>query len=350
MKIPTAKKLPSGSWNCYLRIGGQQISVTEATEELCIAKAMAYKAGLIKAKKAPESITLREACTRYIDGRRARRSPTTIQGYEKIRKYYLQGIMDKKLDKLTSSMIDRAIEAECARTSNRGRPISPKTVHNAYLFIASVLRQYAPDLERSVGLPEVKRKIPQMIPIEVLLPVIKGTSIELPCLLAAWLSLSMSEIRGLTKSKSIRYGKLYVVETVVDIKGKPIKKEGGKEEERTRAFDIPPYIQELIDRVDGDVLVPESGAVIYNRFVRLLKKAGLPHMPFHGLRHLNASVMAMLGIDAKTAQERGGWKTDRTMKEVYTHTFDAQRSAADQKINAYFQSVIQPNADENADA
>jgi hypothetical protein len=52
--------------------------------------------------------------------------------------------------------------------------------------------------------------------------------------------------------------------------------------------------------------------------------------------------MAMLGIQKEIAQERGGWKTPHTMNEVYTHTFDAQRKAADEKIDAYFSSIIDP--------
>jgi integrase len=42
------------------------------------------------------------------------------------------------------------------------------------------------------------------------------------------------------------------------------------------------------------------------RFKRLLEKNGLPHMTFHDLRHMNASVMAMLRIPDKYAMERGG--------------------------------------------
>ena len=96
----------------------------------------------------------------------------------------------------------------------------------------------------------------------------------LACLLAAWLSLSMSEIRGLTKSKSIYNDQLYVVETLVRVKRQDVRKEGGKEEERSRALDIPPYIQKLIDRVPGDVLVPLTGKQIYGRFKKAIAAAG----------------------------------------------------------------------------
>ena len=64
-------------------------------------------------------------------------------------------------------------------------------------------------------------------------------------------------------------------------------------------------------------------------------------MTFHQLRHLNASIMAVLNIPDKYAQERGGWKTDRVMKKVYTHTFCDERKAVDSIIDNYFSRIVQ---------
>lgn len=61
---------------------------------------------------------------------------------------------------------------------------------------------------------------------------------------------------------------------------------------------------------------------------------------FHDLRHLNASVMALLRIPDKYAQERGGWKSDQVMKRVYMQTFSEGREKADATINSYFESAI----------
>ena len=62
-------------------------------------------------------------------------------------------------------------------------------------------------------------------------------------------------------------------------------------------------------------------------------------MTFHDLRHLNASVMAALRIPDKYAQERGGWKSDKIMKTVYTQTFSEIRTAVDDKIDGYFDNI-----------
>jgi len=348
MKVPKIIKLPSGSYFCQLRIDGQSISITDEDPDIVFAKAVAIKAGLIQTKKKPEEMTLRQACTKYIDSRRSRLSPTTAETYEIIRDKYFQTIMDLPLTKLTTDKLDAALAAECTRKSRTGRPYSPKTIKNSYMFLVSVLGKYHKDLDTDIPLPEVKRKIPVMIAPETLFPVIIGSSIELPCLLAMWLSLSASEIRGLTKSKSIEGDRLIVRETVVNVKGKAVRKEGGKEVTRTRALQLPPYIKKLIDQVEGDIIVPLSRQTIYNRLDRLLKNNNLPHISFHALRHINASVMAMLNIPEKEANERGGWCTDYTRKQVYTHTFTAQRQIADQAIDHYFSTMLPSSANENA--
>lgn len=343
MKNPVPRQLPSGNWFCRVRVDGKDIGITEPTEERCFARALAYKTGILESKKTPLNMTLREACNDYIDKRRGICSATTIESYEKNRDQHFASIMDKRLKDIDESALQKAITLECTRKSRRGGTLSPATINDRVAFIKTVMRTAGAQIDSSrIITPEKKRRIVRIPMPPDVIGAIRGTDIELPCLLAAWLSLSMSEIRGLTKSKSIYNGQLYVMETVVRVKGRDVRKEGGKEEERTRVFDIPPYIQALIDQVDGDVLVPMTGKQIYGRFRKAIQAAGLPPMTFHQLRHLNASAMAMLGVQKEIAQERGGWKTDYTMNRVYTHTFAPERKAADATINAYFESLLPP--------
>lgn len=122
-----------------------------------------------------------------------------------------------------------------------------------------------------------------------------------------------------------------------------MRKNQAKEPTRKRKHKIPHYIQELIDKTDPgvDELVPMSGHAIYMRWTRLLQKNDLPHMSFHDLRHVNASVMALLRIPDKYAQERGGWKTDKVMKKVYMQTFSEERERVDSLIDSYFEQSMQ---------
>lgn len=67
MKIPKAKRLPSGSWNIGLMVEGRRMSITAPTEKECVAKAAAVKAGLEEAKGREEKVTVDEAIRRYME-------------------------------------------------------------------------------------------------------------------------------------------------------------------------------------------------------------------------------------------------------------------------------------------
>ena len=151
----------------------------------------------------------------------------------------------------------------------------------------------------------------------------------------------MSEIRGAKKS-DIRDGVLTVRDTVVTVAGEHIEKHSTKTIESTRQIMLPQRLQSLIAALPEEqvYLTPLSGQAIYKRFSRLLEQHGIEHMTFHDLRHMNASIMLMLGVPDKYAMERGGWSTPHIMKSVYQHTFTAERQEVDRRIDEYFNAQL----------
>ncbi len=364
-----AKKLPSGSWRClayshtekvldsktgqmkdkrvYISFTSDDPSPRGRKEaELKAAQFQIEKAETSKSKCPKyDNMTLTEAIDKYIESRESlNRSPTTIQEYRCTQKYGFQDIMDIKLKDLNEDILQEAINQEAkrpARGRNAKKPISAKRLRNEWGLIASVLQKYRKNFNYNIELPQAVERVPKLIPAAKIFPIVKGTDIELAVLLAAWLSFSMSEILGLTKSKSINGDYIRIVEVMVNAGGHIVRKDMAKNPLRNRTHRIPPYIKELIDKVDGDILVPMTESMLYFKWKRLLKANDLPHMSFHDLRHLNASVMAMLRIPDKYAQERGGWKTDHVMKRVYTQTFPEERVRVDDIIDKYFQGIMQ---------
>lgn len=324
----------------YIELRREGVTVIEDTEAAAIAKATAIRAGFIETKAKPEDMTLSEAITKYINSKTNRLSAKSKEQYEYIRDNRFTSLMSLKLSQIDAKKIDTAFDAELAKPSRKGGTLSRKTVNDALLLVKTVLKAYHKSLEVTTAPAEIQQSFRFLLPIDKICGAVIGTDIELPVMLAMWLSLTASEIRGLTKSKSIRDGKLYIVETVVDVKGKPVRKQGAKEEKRPRAFNIPPYIQKLLDNVEGDIIEPRSAHALNQRFQRGLIANGLQPMRFHDLRHLNASLMADQHIPTPVAQQRGGWKTDSTMKRVYTHAFDESRLAADAVIDGVFEAVI----------
>ena len=79
---------------------------------------------------------------------------------------------------------------------------------------------------------------------------------------------------------------------------------------------------------------------IYRNLAKICKRVGIPFVGVHGLRHTNASVMLSLGIVDKIAMSRGGWTSKETLERIYQHLFSADKDAADEAINAYFQELL----------
>lgn len=301
----------------------------------------------LEKKSAPkiENVTLLEAIERYIELESVSLSPTTLRDYDITKRYAFQDIMHMKMDEFNEDIIQIAVNRESCRNVARlkaePRKISTKRLKNEYGLIRTVIRKYRKDIDfDQISLPKMVRTQRELADPRLIMQIVQGTEIELPVLLAMWLSFAMSEILGLTKSKSLDGNVLSIREVVVLGKGGYVRKEIAKNEYRNRSHVLPKYILDLIRNVEGDIIVPLSSIQIYNKWSALLKENNLPHMTFHDLRHVNASVMAMLNIPDKYAQERGGWKTDHIMKSVYQQTFSTERRNVDQKINSYFEELL----------
>ena len=343
-----AKKLKSGNWRClvYSHTDSEgkrhYESFTAPTKKE--AQYMAAEFTMQRNRmKDSRNWTLGEAVDKYIELKRPVLSPTTISRYESVRSHAFQALMNIPLRKLTSNMLQNAINDEINRkpADKRTTALSPKTVRNNYGLIASTLKRYCPDQHFAVDLPKKARRIRTLPLPEDVYKAVYGTDIELPVLLAMWLSFTMSEIRGLTKSKSIDGNYITIREVLVNVEGVDVRKDLAKEVTRNRRHRMPEYIKNLIDQVDGDIIVPYTPSQLYKKLQKALRASDVPLISFHDLRHINASLMAMLQIPDKYAQERGGWKTDHIMKSVYTETFSEERKRVDNVIDDYFMSRLQ---------
>ena len=351
-----AKILPSGRARVRVFVGYKYVdgkktpdyvSVTKDTPEEAEYEAYKLKQRYQDVSRDSTKMTLEEAIEKYIAISSNRLSPSTIDGYQKVKKYAFQNIMHLPIHKITVALLNEEINNEMGKykTLNNGNAsqskLSPKTIINRFGLISAVLNQYYPDLNlRGVKLPEKKKAVRSVLPPEIIFDIVRGNVIELPVLLAVWLSFSISEIRALTKSKSIVGNDIIIRDAVVDVNGTPMSTGRTKEYNRARKHRIPEYIQQLINQVETDELVTLSGQAIYKRWSRLLQKNNLPHMSFHDLRHVNASIMMDIGIPDKYAKDRGGWKTDSVYKTVYQFSYSKTRERVDDQIDAYFKEFV----------
>lgn len=152
----------------------------------------------------------------------------------------------------------------------------------------------------------------------------------------------MSEIRG-TKKTDIKDGILTIHDTIVTVDGEHIEKHSTKTIDSTRQISLPERLQRLISALPDEqlYLTTLSGNTLYKRFSKLLEDNHIEHMTFHELRHMNASVMVLLGIPDKYAMERGGWSSPHIMQSVYQHTFSEERTEVDKRIDEYFNAMVE---------
>lgn len=324
MKPPKARKLPSGSWFVQLRLNGESISITRATEKEAVAEAMAIKAGIKRApnkskrKVENDAITLRQAIDNYISARSNTLSPSTIRGYRMIQRKRFPELMERKINTLDQKELQKACNREAAACS-------AKTLFNAWALIAAAIK--AEDgREFNVRLPQIVRREKEFLDAEqirVFMRAIRGDAAEIAALLALH-SLRRSEILALTwDNVDLSSGIIHVRGSKVqDETGKMVAKKENKNTSSRR--DVPVMIPRLKELLDAE---PEkSGAVvrchpstIFSHINRACRSESLPEVGIHGLRHSFASLAYSIGMPEKETMRLGGWSDDGTMRRIYTH-------------------------------
>lgn len=317
MKVPKPRKLPSGSYFIQLRINGQSISITEATADLCTAKAMAIKTGLIKAKKSPENITLSKAIDKYIARKDNILSPSTIRGYKTIQRTRFKAYMPQYINSFTQHKCQKMINEEA-------RLCSAKTLKNAWGLISAVLNDELQERFEIALPPVVAHDKPFLTPeqIPIFLKAIENTDIEIPCLLGLW-SCRRSEIYGLKWSNIDFEKKLIYIENskVLNTDNEQVLKNTVKNKSSQRKIPITDRLFYLLQNAErkSDFVVNTHINSLYKSINNICEKNGLPKIGVHGLRHSFASLGYSLQIPEKYLMEIGGWANDATMKKIYTH-------------------------------
>lgn len=336
--MATLQQLPSGNWRILFyvdNLDGTRIrkSLTAPTRWEAEKMAEEYIA-------CPNRMTVAEAVDGYIALKKNVLSPSTIYGYGVIRRNRLQSIMNIEIHKLNSIAMQRAINEDALT-------VSRKSINEAKNLVVSAMKLYGVKVDLNVTLPPKKPKIKELPTPQQIVQMVRGTDIELPCLLALCLSLRMSEVRGL-QFGDLKGNVLTIRRSKLRIGSNDVVREVNKTYKSTRQLALPQYLIDLIQAVphksDKDFIIPQHYQKITKHLKKLADQNGYT-LTFHDLRHLNASVMLMLGVPDKYAMERGGWSTPHTLKNVYQHTFSEERKCVDRKINDFFEDVLTDPAD-----
>ena len=336
--MASAKKLPSGKWRVQVYLGKDENGKSVMKSFTALTRWDAERAAdefVDKLKKQKNSFTVGQALDGYINMKQNILSPATLRGYLNIRKNHFHSVMNIDIHELDSFAMQQAINEEAATKSR-------KTITEAKNLIVTALKLYGVHLDLNVTLPAKKPKIKELPTAEQVIHMIRGTDIELPCMLAMWLSLRISEVRGL-QFRDLQGDVLTIQRSKLYLGGTDVVRDVNKTFNSTRKLVVPGYLLEMINAVphdsETDFIVPQNYQYI-KKHLNKLARENCFELSFHDLRHLNASVMLMLGIPDKYAMERGGWSTPNTLKAVYQHTFSEQRRQVDAKIDNYFYGIL----------
>ena len=339
-------KLPSGSWRCNVFIGkdtdGKKhfVSVTRPDKNDCIEEAARIAKHHHEVTKDTSLMTLGEAIDAYIELKSNILSQATIRGYNSIRNNHLQPEMTMTLKSITNNVAQRAINREAGNSS-------AKTVKNTYGVLTAVMSQYG-NRKLDVTLPQpepFEGNVLSEEDLKKLIKVLQGEEVEIPILFAMFLGLRRSEILALehsdydpknktlsiTKAKVPNKDNVYVIKTTKTVKS-------------NRKISVPPYLASRLEAriADDKPFCSVSPSHICTKLGKICKANDIPKIRLHDLRHQNASVMLALGVADKYAMERGGWSSNATMKNIYQHTFTNEKLTVDQRINSYFQGLVEP--------
>ena len=334
MKVPTPEKMTSGNWFIRMRLGGENINITAATKTECIRQAQLVKAEYKAGKREPVkngTLTLDQTIDKYIDSRRGVLSPSTIRGYETIKRSRFSGVMNKPVQNVDNWQ--KILSEEAALCS-------AKTLTNAWRFVVSALR-YSGQPIPNVTLPQIpvnERPYLEAVQIPIFLDAVKDEKCEIAALLALH-SLRRSELCAVKKS-DIDFDR-----QIIRVHGSIIQGADQKFSEKltnkNRASDraVPIMYKRLYDllreRPEGMVVDIYPGS-IGKQINRVCERAGLPKVGVHGLRHSFASLAHHLGMRELEVMRIGGWSDYGTMRKIYTHLDKKDLESASQKMKEFF--------------
>lgn len=343
-KAPHVEQLPSGSFRVRLTLDGQRKSiVSESVSDLLEKYYTALAEGQIaeQHRKKPDSMTLGEAVDAFIASREVSCSPATIRGYQVARRNAHQSLMGRPVCKITDADFQKSINSAAKKQTG-------KTVKNQWAVIQLALKEVC-GRTVTVQLPPVVRNEHEFLTAEqipIFIDGLKAESIEVQ--IAALLglhSLRRSEIVDVT------WDDIDLKEKIIHVRGSAVydgdytlvhkKTNKSQKSRRDIPFMIPQLEAALLQaKHKSKYVVTIVPGTIQQAVNRVCRKANLPEVGCHGLRHSFASLAfsKKVNLPMSVVQELGGWEDVGTMRKIYTHVSKQDLAEAAQAMSNFFKN------------
>jgi integrase len=315
---------------------------------------------------AAKDTTLNELIRRWLDLVREDLSPSTVRGYERIIRSYIEPDLGRiSLAKLRTDQLDRFYSKLRDEGGQNGGPLSPASVRQAHAVIRRALNQgirwgwIAANPASLARPPRVRTQAlhpPEPEEVVRLIAEAERADADLACflLLAATTGARRGELCALRWSDlDKKTGALTIARSIVETQGSTlIEKDTKTHSSRRIALDAG-SIAALTGQRDRCQLRAETCGVsladsahvfsvdpagghpwvpneVTKRFIRIRRSVGLDSVRLHDLRHFTATRLLSEGVPVRTVSGRLGHANAATTLGVYAHFVEeSDRDAAD---------------------
>lgn len=330
--MPTAKKLPSGSWRCQVYAGKDDSgkrryeSFTAPTKKE--AELLASQYAVEKKVFVEKNIIFADALRIYNENRKYSLSPRTAKEYEGYRRFAFKEIENLHLDKINQKVVQTWV-------NNLAKKNAPKTVKNKYSYLIAFLKSNG--IEVNCTLPKKRPTTYHIVLKEEVAEMLKETGsspLGLAIRLAIFVPARRSEICALNPKTDIKGNLLTINKAKVKDSDNAWVIKDPKTYKSTRTVEMPPDLIEMLKTVP----VYPNPDTLYKRFKALVKKLGYEDMRFHDLRHYGATVLHDMNVPDKEIMHRGGWSNLSTLMNIYVHYNPDTAKAAANAMNSLYDS------------
>lgn len=305
----------------------------------------------------PSRETLSEYMERWLQTYAASNcAPRTVQGYRQyVRCYVNPSIGGVRLQALQPTHV-QGLYADLLK-----RGLSSTTVVQLHRIIHEALAHAVKwelclrNITDAVSPPKIVRKEAPVWDDEIVgrfLDVSKSTRYDGFFRLALLTGMRRGELAGLRWSNvDLVSGRILVLETRGWLTGQGIVTGKPKTARSARSIVLDDDAVELLHNIKGRQILggnqseyvltaPEGGPVDPNEashaFHKLVKKARLPHLTLHGLRHVQATRLLQRGVNPKIVSERLGHSTVSITLDVYSHVLPGLQESAIRDLGRIF--------------
>ncbi len=281
------------------------------------------------------------------------------------------------LRRLRPDHIDRLYDQKLNPTDGR-RALAPKTGYEIHLVIRGALTDAVRRglVHRNVALlarsplqrsfPPVEKKAWTAAQLRAFLRAAAGHRLFPALWLSAFTGMRRSELLGLRwHDLNVKHARLSINRGLVSV-GYELRESRGKTANARRTIDLDPTtidvlqcwqafqsaerravgIEDCDQMFTGASGEPVHPHAISQAFERIVRRAGVPIISLHGLRHTHGSLLVEAGILVKVVTERLGHAQEVFTIETYQHVMPGMQAKAASTFEDRLNPVERPHNDE----